>query len=172
MILCFVVFSLIVSQIDFFSLPQFQTVEQVMEFIKSDPDSFRKLLRCYVMFLVLLFVVFFPFTFVWSFVYDNTKQSFLKSLSQGLKFFAKNVLGFLAFEFICHFRKAFFILAFNILHAFIYEKYQSSSNIYSLGSLISFASFALTFYTAASVMLSIQFYYDKMNEDSKEQSSN
>lgn len=172
MILCFVVFSLIVSQIDFFSLPQFQTVEQVMEFIKSDPDSFAKLLRCYVMFLVLLFVVFFPFTFVWSFVYDNTKQSFLKSLSQGLKFFAKNVLGFLAFEFICHFRKAFFILAFNILHAFIYEKYQSSSNIYSLGSLISFASFALTFYTAASVMLSIQFYYDKMNEDSKEQGSN
>ncbi|MBO7121669.1 MAG: hypothetical protein J6V90_00120 [Treponema sp.] len=172
MLLCFVVFAFIVSQVEFFALPQFQTVEQVMEFIKNDPDSFRKLLRCYVMFLALLFIVFFPFTFVWSFVYDNTKQNFRTSLLDGLKFFCKNVFGFLAFEIVCHFRKAFFILAFNILHAFIYEKYQSSSNIYSLGSLISFASFALTFYTAASVMLSIQFYYDKINEDSKEQSSN
>jgi hypothetical protein len=78
----------------------------------------------------------------------------------------------LAFEFVCHFRKAFFILAFNVLHAFIYKKYQSSSNIYSLGSLISFASFALTFYTAASVILSIQFYYDKLNEDTNKASSN
>lgn len=172
MILSFAVFTLIVSQVEFFSLPQFQTVEQVMEFIKNDPDSFRKLLHCYVLFLVLLFIVFFPFTFVWSFVYDNTKQSFWKSLAAGLKFFGKRVFSFLAFELVCHFRKAFFILAFNILHALIYEKYQSSSNIYSLGSLISFASFALTFYTAASVILSIQFYYDKINEDSKEQSSN
>lgn len=166
MVLCFAVFSLIVSQVEFFSLPQFQTVEQIMEFIKSDPDSFRKLLHCYVLFLVLLFLAFFPFTFVWSFVYDKTKQSFWKSLADGLKFFARRVFGFLAFEFVCHFRKAALILAFNILHAMIYEKYQSSSNIYSLGSLISFASFALTFYTAASVILSIQFYYDKLNEDS------
>ena len=172
MIVCFAVFTLIVGQVDFFALPHFQTVEEVMEFIKNDPDSFRKLLHCYVLFLVLLFIVFFPFTFVWSFVYDNTKQRFSKSLLDGLKFFCKRVFSFLAFGFACHFRKAFFILAFNILHAFIYEKYQSSSNIYSLGSLISFASFALTFYTAASVILSIQFYYDKINEDSKEQSSN
>ena len=68
MILSFVVITLIVSQVEFFSLPQFQTVEQVMEFIKNDPDSFRKLLRCYVMFLVLLFIVFFPFTFIKSFI--------------------------------------------------------------------------------------------------------
>lgn len=172
LILCMAVFAVVTSQVEFFSLPMFQTPEQFMDFIKNDPDSFRKLLRCYVMFLALLFIVFFPFTFVWSFVYDNTKQNFLKSLAQGLKFFAKNVFGFLVFEFVCHFRKAFFILAFNVLHAFIYKKYQSSSNIYSLGSLISFASFALTFYTAASVILSIQFYYDKLNEDTNKASSN
>ena len=172
MILCMVIFAVITNHVDFFSLPSLQTPEQLMEYIKNDPDSFRKLLHCYILFLVLLFVVFFPFTFVWSFVYDNTKQRFSKSLLDGLKFFGKRVFSFLAFEFVCHFRKAFFILAFNILHAFIYEKYQSNSNIYSLGSLISFASFALTLYTAAAVMLSIQFYYDKINEDSKEQSSN
>ncbi|MBR5966952.1 MAG: hypothetical protein IK015_12635 [Treponema sp.] len=172
MILTCVVFAFIINAVDYFALPQFQAVEQVMEFIKNDPDSFRKLLRCYILFLVLLFFVFFPFTFVWSFVYDKPKQNFAKSMLDGLKFFGKRVFSFMAFEFVCHFRKAFFILAFNILHAFVYEKYQSDSNIYSLGSLISFASFALTLYTAASVILSIQYYYDKINEDSKEHSSN
>ncbi len=169
MVLCMAVFAVITSQVEFFSLPQFQTPDQLMEFIKSDPDSMRKFLACFVLFLVLAFLLYFPFTFVWSFVYDNTKQSFFKSLLAGLKFFGRRVFHFLAFVFVCHFRKAVLIFAFDALHAFIYKKYQSSANIYSFGSLVSFVAFAYTFYTAASVMLSIQFYYDKLNENSKEQ---
>lgn len=172
MIACMAVFAVITSQVDFFVLPQFQTPDQLMDFIKSDPDSMRKFLACFVLFLVLAFLIYFPFTFVWSFVYDNTKQSFSRSLLAGLKFFGKRVFSFLAFEFVCHFRKAVLIFAFDALHAFIYKKYQESANIYSLGSLISFISFAYTFYTAASVMLSIQYYYNKLNENSDKASSN
>lgn len=172
MILCMAVFALVTSRVEFFSLPQFQTPEQLMDFIKNNPDSLRKFLACFILLLALAFVLYFPFTFVWSFVYDNTKQSFWKSLSQGLKFFAKNVFGFLGFVFVCHFRKAILIFVLDALHAFIYKKYQSSANIYSFGSLVSFVAFAYTFYTAASVILSIQFYYNKLNEDSNKASSN
>ena len=171
MIACMALFAVIINSVDFFALPQFQTPEQLMDFIKQNPDSMRKFLACFILLLALVFVFYFPFTFVWSFVYDNTKQSFFKSTAQGLKFFAKKVFNFLAFLLICHFRKALLILAFDMLHAFIYKKYQASSNIYSAGSLVSFASFAYTFYTAASVILSIQFYYDKLNENIKKANS-
>ena len=172
MIICMAVFAVVTSQVDFFALPAFPTPEQLMSFIKENPDSMRKFLACFILLLALAFVLYFPFTFVWSFVYDNTKQPFFKSLLVGLKFFWKRVFHFLAFIVICHFRKALLIFILDSLHAFIYKKYQSSANIYSFGSLVSFISFAYTFYTAASVMLSIQYYYDKLHEDSDKESSN
>lgn len=172
MIVCMALFAVITSQVEFFLLPQFQTPDQLLDFIKDNPDSMKKFLSCFVLFLLLAFVLYFPFTFVWSFVYDKTKQSFWKSLLDGLKFFFKRVFNFLLFEFLCHFKKAFLILAFDALHAFIYKRFQDSVGIYSFGSLISFVSFALTFYTAAAVMLSIQFYYDQLNENSNKASSN
>ena len=172
MLVCMAIFAVVTSQVDFFALPNFQTPEQLMSFIKENPDSMRKFLACFILLLVLAFVLYFPFTFVWSFVYDNTKQPFHKSLAAGLKFFGKRVFHFFAFLLICHFRKALLIFILDSLHAFIYKKYQASANIYSLGSLVSFISFAYTFCAAASVMLSIQYYYDKLHEDSDKASSN
>jgi len=172
MILCMVIFAVVTNNVDFFALPQFQTPEQLMDFVKQNPDSLKKFLACFILFLLLAFLLYFPFTFVWSFVYDNNKDSFFKSLLKGLKFFGRKIFHFLAFIFVCHFRKAVLIFALDFLHAFIYNKYQSSANIYSFGSLVSFFAFAYTFYTAASIILSIQFYYDKLNEDTNQASSN
>ena len=172
MFACLALFAFITSRVEFFSLPMFQTPEALLEFVKNNPDSMRKFLACFVLLLLLAFVLYFPFTFVWPFVYDNNKQGFGKSLLQGLKFFARRGLHFFAFEVVCHFRKVFWIVVFNAIHVFIFKKSQDNAAIYSFGSVASFLSFALSFYAAASVILSIQFYYDKFNEDSDQASSN
>ncbi len=165
MVACMALFAVIVNYVDFFSLPEFQSPDALMEFVKSNPDSLRKFLACFVLFLALAFVLYFPFTFTWSFVYDKNGQKFWRSLCQSLKFFFGRVFNFLAFEFLCHFKKAFWIFVFDLSHALIYKNYQSSAKIYSFGSLISFVSFALTFYTAAAVILSIQYYYDQFKDE-------
>lgn len=170
MILCMLLFAFITNQVEFFALPQVDAPDALLDFIKNNPDSMKKFLSCFVLFLLLAFVLYFPFAFVWSFVYDKARQGFGKSLLQGLKFFAARPFHFFAFETACHFRKFFWIAAFDALRVFIFKKNTDSAMIYSFGSLASFASFALSFYTAASVILSIQFYYDKFSdENSKEQ---
>ena len=173
MIACLALFSFICANVDFFALPAIQTPEALLDFIKNNPDSVKTFLSCFVLLLALAFVFYFPFTFVWLFVYDNNKQSFWKSLLQGLKFFGHRGAHFFAFEVAAHFRKFFWIFAIDALHAFIFKKYQSAPYAYSVLSFLGFASFALSFYAAASVILSIQFYYDKFNnEDSDKESSN
>ena len=170
MVLCMFLFAFVTSQVEFFALPQVDTPDALLEFVKNNPDSMRKFLACFVLFLALAFVLYFPFSFVWSFVYDNTKQGFGRSLLGGLKFFAARPFHFFAFEVVSHFRKFFWIVALDALRVFIYKKNTDNAMLLSFGSLASFISFALVFYTAASVILSIQYYYNKFrDENSKEQ---
>ena len=170
---CMALFAVITSQVEFFALPQIDTPDALLEFVKNNPDSVKKFLSCFVLFLFLAFVLYFPFTFVWSFVYDKARQNFWRSLLEGLKFFGKRPFNFFAFEFVCHFRKFFWIAALDALRVFIYKKNTDSAMLLSFGSLASFASFALAFYTAASVILSIQYYYNKFcDENSNAPSSN
>lgn len=170
MLLCMFLFAFVTSQVEFFALPQIETPDALLDFVKNNPDSMKKFLACFVLFLLLAFVLYFPFTFVWCFVYDKTKQGFGRSLLDGLKFFAARSFHFFAFEFACHFRKFFWIAALDALRVFIYKKNTDNAMLLSFGSLASFASFALAFYTATSVILSIQFYYNKFSdENSKEQ---
>lgn len=173
MMACLAIFAVVTNKIEFFALPKFQTPEQVMEFIKSDSGAMGKFFACFVLFLALAFVLYFPLTFVWSFVYDKARQNFGRSLFESIKFFCKRGFNFFVFEFVCHFRKFFWICALDALRVYIYKKNTDSAMLLSFGSLASFASFALAFYTAASVILSIQYYYNKFcDEDSEEQSSN
>ena len=171
MLLCLALFALITSRFEFFSLPQVESPEALLEYIKNNPDSMRKFLSCFVLLLFLAFVFYFPFTFVWSFVYDKTKQPFGKSLLEGLKFFAARPVHFFAFEFCAHFKLFFLIAVFDVLRVCIYKKNSAEAMLYSFGSLTSFASFALTFYTAASVILSIQFYYEQFNNEDSNKAS-
>ncbi len=171
-IICILAFLFSSTKIEFFNLPDFQNTDAFLDFIKTNNDSLRKLFSRFALFLAIAFLFYFPFTFVWSYVYDNTKVPFWSSLSKGLKFFRRRILNFLGFEFFCHIKKIFWLTAMNLGPVFIYKFYKDSNNIYSLGSILSFVSFALAFYTATSVILSIQFYYNQYNEDSDKDSSN
>ncbi len=171
MLLCMALFAVITSRVEFFSLPQVESPEALLEYVKSNPDSMKKFLSCFVLLLSLAFFFYFPFTFVWSVVYDKTGQGFGKSLLQGLSFFAARPFHFFAFEVLCHFRKVFWICALDAMRVFIYKKNTDSAMIYSFGSLASFVSFALVFYTAASVILSIQFYYEQFNDENSDKAS-
>ncbi len=171
MFLCLALFALITSRFEFFSLPQVESPEALLEYIKNNPDSMRKFLSCFVLLLFLAFVFYFPFTFVWSFVYDKTKQPFGKSLLEGLKFFAARPVHFFAFEFCAHFKLFFLIAVFDVLRVCIYKKNSAEAMLYSFGSLTSFVSFALAFYAAASVILSIQFYYEQFNNEDSNKAS-
>lgn len=163
---------------------QIMQPQALLEYFSSHPQIMRMIFFHSMIFFLLALAFYFPFAFVWPNVYDETKSSFSEILSRSLKFWKGRFLKFLGFEIAAHYKTLLVIFACGALEVFVLGKFSANAAAQIVSSLFGFVSFCATILFWASVILSINFFYDEFssgegkkieqgqNENSLDESSN
>lgn len=171
---------------EFVEVAQIMQPQALLEYLSSHPQIMRMMIFHSAIFFLLALAFYFPFAFVWPHVYDEPKNSFSEILSQSLKFWKGRFLKFLGFEIAAHYKTLLVIFASGALEFFILGKFSANAVAQIVSSLFGFVSFCATILFFASVILSINFFYDEFasgeskskkieqvqNENSLDESSN
>lgn len=152
----------------FEEISQITKPEAMLEYLSSNPQIMRMMVLHFSFFLLLALALYFPFAFVWPHVYDETKNSFSRIFSQSLRFWKGRFLKFLGFEIVAHYKTALVIFAGNALDVFLLKKIPANAAAQIVSSLFGFVSFCATILFLASVILSINFFYDEFASGGKE----
>lgn len=144
--------------------------QALLEYLSSHPHIMRMMFLHLMIFCVLALAFYFPFTFVWSHVYDGPNHSFSEILSRSLKFWKGRFLKFLGFEIASQYKTLLVMFAAGALEFVLLGKFPSHVAAQIVSSLFGFVSFCATILFFASVILSIQFFYNEFvpNENKNE----
>lgn len=145
----------------FKELYQITQPQAIMEYLSAHPQIMRMMLSHSAFFLLLSLAFYFPFAFVWPSVYDETKNSFSKILSRSLKFWKGRFLKFIGFEIASHYKTALVIFASGAAEIVLLKKFSASMAAQICSSLFGFVSFCAAILFSASVVLSINFFYNE-----------
>lgn len=168
----------------FVEVAQITQPQALLEYLSSHPQIMRMMIFHSAIFFLLALVLYFPFAFVWPNVYDETKNSFSEILSRSVKFWKGRFLRFLGFEIAAHYKTLLVVFASGALEVFILGKFSANAVAQIVSSLFGFVSFCATILFLASVILSINFFYEEFasgegkkieqgqNENSLDESSN
>lgn len=151
----------------FEEISQITKPEAMLEYLSSHPQIMEMMVLHFTLFLLLALVLYFPFAFVWPHVYDETKDSFSKIFSKSLKFWKGRFLKFLGFEIVTHYKAFIVIFAGGAFEFLLLEKIPANAVAQIVSSLFGFVSFCATILFLASVILSINFFYEEFASGSE-----
>lgn len=153
----------------FKEVSQIMQPQALLEYLSSHPQIMRMMIFHSAIFFLLALALYFPFAFVWPHVYDETKNSFSEILSRSLKFWKGRFLKFLGFEIAAHYKTLLVVFAGGAIEFFLLGKFSANAVAQIVSSLFGFVSFCATILFFASVILSINFFYDEFasGEDKK-----
>lgn len=135
--------------------------QELLEYLTAHPKIMEMMMFHSTIFFLLALAFYFPFTFVWPLVYDETKNSFSKIFSQSLKFWKGRLWKFLGFEIMSHYKTVLVIFACGVIEFFLLRKFSANVVAQIISSLCGFVSFCATILFLAGVILSINFFYDE-----------
>lgn len=152
----------------FEEISQITQPQALLEYLSSHPQVMQTMFFHSMLFFLLALALYFPFTFVWPLVYDETQNYFSKIFSQSLRFWKGRFWKFLGFEIASHYKVTLVIFACGASEFFILKKFSSNVAAQMVSSLFGFVSFCATILFFASVILSINFFYDEFASSQKE----
>lgn len=156
-------------------IPQTTDPQTIVEYFNAKPDLMQMFALRTILFFFVCLVLYFPFAFTWGIVYDGIKKSFKTLFAESLYFWKGKFLNFIGFEIATHYKRFFAFLLCDIAE-YIAQK-NSFGNIAGqiIASVFNFLSLVVLVTLIASVILSINFYYNEhieSNENSQPENSN
>ena len=174
LVLAFVVAVLpVATSAAFEEISQITQGQALIEYLSSHPQIMQMMLLHSTLFFLLALALYFPFAFVWPLVYDETQNSFSKIFSQSLRFWKGRFWKFLGFEIATHYKTALVIFVCGAGEFILLRKFSANVAVQIISSLFGFISFCATILFFASVILSINFFYNEfVSSESENENQN